>query len=89
VCQPVDVGVNKPLKTRMRSIWEVWMINEGLRLGTTVPPTRSHIAGWCSNAHKFIPATMIRSSWQHGPLSYFVPTDTGLPPNASEEGTRQ
>jgi DDE superfamily endonuclease len=29
LCQPVDIGVNKPFKNRLRSEWQTWMINEG------------------------------------------------------------
>ena len=43
LCQPVDIGVNKPFKNRLRSEWEKWMILEGLEHGTTSPPTRADI----------------------------------------------
>jgi hypothetical protein len=36
LCQPVDIGVNKPFKNRIRNQWEEWMIAEGLANGTTV-----------------------------------------------------
>ena len=37
LCQPVDVGVNKPLKTKVRNAWEEWMIDEGLSRERRVP----------------------------------------------------
>ena len=29
LCQPVDVGINKPLKAAMRAKWEEWMAAGG------------------------------------------------------------
>jgi hypothetical protein len=39
LCQPVDVGVNKPFKSRMHKLWEEWMISTGLHEGKEVTPT--------------------------------------------------
>ena len=38
LCQPVDVGVNKPFKKLIRDKWEQWMISEGIVHGTNIPP---------------------------------------------------
>ena len=46
LCQPVDIGINKPFKNRLRNQWEDWMIEEGLANGTTSPPTREDIVRW-------------------------------------------
>jgi hypothetical protein len=48
LCQPVDVGVNKPFKSRILKLWEEWMISTGLHQGNIDPPTRKNIAEWCS-----------------------------------------
>lgn len=37
--QPVDVGVNKPYKNRIRNKWEKYMLDEGLLQTKTKPPT--------------------------------------------------
>ena len=29
LCQPIDVGINKPIKTRLHELWEVWMTDGG------------------------------------------------------------
>jgi len=34
LCQPVDVGFNKPFKTNIRREWESWMLFEGIVHGT-------------------------------------------------------
>jgi hypothetical protein len=70
-CQPVDVGVNKPLKARLKQKWEAWMIDEGLQYGIIRPPTRRHIAEWCSHAYCSLPEQLVRNAWRHAPYSYF------------------
>ena len=46
LCQPVDVGFNKPFKDRIRRLWTTWMIEEGLNSGTTTAPSRERVAKW-------------------------------------------
>jgi hypothetical protein len=44
LCQPVDVGFNKPFKDQIQRQWFNWMIAEGIVHGTTSPPTRLDVA---------------------------------------------
>jgi hypothetical protein len=44
--QPLDVGINKPLKSRVRVLWEEWMIDEIDRTGLVYAPTHEDISGW-------------------------------------------
>ena len=68
LCQePVDIGVSKPFKNRIRRQWdEDWMIAEGLANGTTSPPTRQDITEWTRTAANSLPKQMIRNTWRHG-----------------------
>jgi hypothetical protein len=50
LCQPVDVGFNKPFKDRMRKHWQSWIIAKGIIHGTTIPPSRCDVAGWVDRA---------------------------------------
>jgi len=50
LCQPIDVGFNKPFKDRLRRLWTSWMISEGIIHGTTSPPTRLDVATWVDRA---------------------------------------
>jgi hypothetical protein len=50
LCQPVDVGFNKPFKDRVSPQWVSWMIAEGVIHGTTSPPTRRDVATWVDRA---------------------------------------
>ena len=67
LCQPVDIGVNKPFKNRIRhQQWEQWMIAEGLANGTTSPPTRENISEWTRIATNDLPEQMVQNAWRHG-----------------------
>lgn len=73
--QPVDVGVNKPFKNRLREYWEGWMIeNVDEEQTITVSPSREIVAGWCAAAYKSLPEGMVRNAWLHGNYRYFLPT---------------
>ena len=39
LCQPVDVGIGKPLKSRVRHSWEDWMLEQGTDVGKDKPPS--------------------------------------------------
>ena len=85
LCQPVDIGVNKPFKNRLRSEWEKWMILEGLEHGTTSPPTRADIIRWCRFAMNDLPEQMVKNAWRHAEYSWFPPPPLAAAPNGDEE----
>ena len=62
LCQPVDVGVNKPFKNRSRRKWESWMIEEGIQHGTTTPPTREDISKWSLAAMETLPKQIVKNA---------------------------
>lgn len=72
--QPVDVGINKPLKNEIRHNWEKFMLEEGLLQDRTQPPTRQVVAKWCIDALKNMDEQVVKNSWLHGDYSFF-PTD--------------
>ena len=71
LCQPVDIGINKPYKSRIKQLWESWMIQEGLIDGTTSPPTRELISEWAAIAMKELPVQIIRNAWLHSEYTWF------------------
>ena len=71
LCQPVDVGVNKPFKKLLRDRWESWMVAEGIIHGTTSPPMREKIAEWAISAKSSLTEECIKNSWRHGDYSWF------------------
>ena len=46
LCQPFDVGINKPFKCRVRQRWEEWMISGIKRTGTVESPLRTEVSVW-------------------------------------------
>ena len=46
LCQPLDVGINKPFKCRVRQRWEEWMISGIERTGTVESPSRAEVSAW-------------------------------------------
>jgi hypothetical protein len=78
LCQPVDVGFNKPFKDRMRRQWMNWMTNEGVVHGTTSPPVRLDVAKWVHNAMLEMKGEgkIIRNAWKRHDYEWFVDNDT-------------
>jgi len=74
LCQPVDVGFNKPFKDRMRRQWINWMTNEGIVHGTTSPPARLDVAKWVQNAMLEMKGRgdIIRNAWKRHDYAWFV-----------------
>lgn len=73
LCQPVDIGVNKPFKNRLCDQWEDWMIAEGLANGTTSLPTREDIVRWTRYAKANLSSQIVKNAWRHGDYSWFPP----------------
>ena len=71
LCQPVDVGINKPFKKQLRDRWESWMVVEGIIHGTTSPPMREKIAEWAIAAKSALTEECIKNVWRHGDYSWF------------------
>ena len=71
LCQPVDIGINKPYKKHMRHQWEIWMISEGMVKGTTSPSTHEQIVNWAKYANETISEVNIHNAWKHGQYSWF------------------
>jgi hypothetical protein len=78
LCQPVDVGFNKPFKDRMRRQWINWMTNEGVVHGTTSPPARLDVAKWVQNAMLEMKGRgdIIRNAWKRHDYEWFVDNTT-------------
>jgi hypothetical protein len=73
LCQPVDVGFNKPFKDRIRRLWMDWMIEEGLTSGTTTAPTRQVVAEWIDEALREMrnKTTIIKNAWMKSGFEWF------------------
>ena len=76
--QPLDVGINKPFKSRVRVLWEEWMIDEIDRTGLVYAPTREDISGWVAevvwglNGKK-----LMRNAWRKTGYDWFFEEGVG------------
>ena len=71
LCQPIDVGIAKPLKDRVRHSWEDWMIAQGIATRRFNPPSREALSEWIVGALQSLDQTLIQRSWRHGQYSFF------------------
>jgi hypothetical protein len=71
LCQPIDVGIGKPLKNRVRNMWEDWMVEQGGETLRFTPPSRQVVADWVLEATNDLSLDIIKNSWRHQPYSFF------------------
>ena len=65
LCQPIDVGINKPIKCGLRGKWEDWMVDgEGIVAGHAKEPSRKLIAEWLVEVYTNIPVGMGQNAWK-------------------------
>ena len=80
--QPIDVGIGKPFKNRMRYRWEECdMMDQYSDEAGNVERIRSvdaqrFIAQWATDSWNIIPKMAVKNSWRHKPFSYFPEEST-------------
>ena len=67
----MDIGINKPLKNRVHSRWNDFLMEQDIDRVRFEPPTRSMLAQWIVEACQSIPMTIGWNAWRHKPFSYF------------------
>jgi hypothetical protein len=56
LCQPIDVGINKPIKSGLCQKWEDWMMEgDGLVDGVAKEPSHKMVAEWVIQVYESIP----------------------------------
>ena len=74
--QPLDVGLNKPFKVRVRASWEEWMMAMINNHGVVEAPTCDDIASWVASTHWDMDGTpMMRKAWRKTGYSWFKEDD--------------
>ena len=74
LCQPVDVGINKSIKTRMREKWENWMITgDGIVNDVAKEPSRRLVAEWLVDVYMNLPGQTetVRNAWMKMGFEWF------------------
>ena len=69
--QPLDVGVNKPLKNQIRRKWEEYMLEEGLAMTVSKPLTRQRMATWVTESLDDLGKHTVKAAWRRNGYSYF------------------
>ena len=63
--KPVDVGINKPIKTRLTIMWEDWMTDgAGIVNGIAKEPSRKQVVEWLLDAYTTMTTEMGRNAWK-------------------------
>jgi hypothetical protein len=71
-CQLVDVGINKPIKSRVGKKWEEWMLRgEGIVNGFAKELSRQLVAEWVVNVYTNLPAQIVRNVWMMTGYEWF------------------
>ena len=72
LCQPIDIGVCKPLKDRMKSSCDDFIFGQ-YEAGRTKfnSPSRGELATWIYQALHDISSNTIRNSWSYGEYGYY------------------
>ncbi len=72
LCQPVDVGVNRPIKKHLMDRWEHWLFEEGgFDDGVMKTPTRKMIAEWVVPCYNAISVEVGRNAWKKRGYEWF------------------
>ena len=65
LCQPIDVGVNKPIKNKMADKWEDWLEEEEVQNGKALmTPSRELIASWVVETYWMLDAEKFKNAWR-------------------------
>ncbi len=69
--QPVDIGIGRPLKLRIRELWHEFVMERGTDTAIFRTPDRETVTKWVTDAHTTITADIIKNAWQKTVLSCF------------------
>jgi hypothetical protein len=62
--QPLDIGYNKPFKTRIHAAWEEYMINDMRKNETIASPSREEVSHWILEAYWTLEGSpIIKNAW--------------------------
>ena len=75
--QPIDVGIGKPLKDRIRRKWWDWMVSGGTDRTIFEPPTRRLACTWVDESWQELPDNVVRNAWMKTGYEYFPEIEEG------------
>ncbi len=64
LCQPIDVGVNRPIKHAMAEQWEDWIDSEGVQNGNAMAtPHHELIVTWLVKVYWTLKMDTCKKAW--------------------------
>jgi hypothetical protein len=72
LCQPIDVKINKPIKTRLREKGEDWMTDgEGIQDGVAKETSHKVVVKWLVETYTTMRGTIVRNAWMNNGFEWF------------------
>ena len=72
LCQPIDIGINKPLKCGLHGKWEEGMVEgNGIVNGQSKEPPRQMNAEWVAAVYQNIPENVGVNAWKKCGYEWF------------------
>ncbi len=72
LCQPLDIGVNKPFKQRIRHLWEEWMMEMLDRDGVIREATHKEVAEWTASVYwNIVGSKILKDTWWKTGYNWF------------------
>lgn len=69
--QPVDVGIGKPFKDRVKRQWFDWMVDQDADRPIMTNASREEAATWVAEAWRNFDPNIVRNSWRKTDFNYF------------------
>ena len=65
MCQPIDIGINKPIEIKVAEQWEDWVDTEGVKRGKEMKtPSHEDIANWVGEAYWTLNTETCKKAWR-------------------------
>ncbi len=72
LCQPLDIGVNKPFKQRIHHLWEEWMMEMLDRDGVICNAMHEEVAEWTASVYwNMVGSKILKNAWQRTGYNWF------------------
>ena len=69
--QPVDVGINKPFKDRMKRKWMEYVLAHPAEQEKFAQPSREELASWIVESIEDMDEGIVQNAWLKTNFSYF------------------
>ncbi len=72
LCQPLNIGVNKPFKQRIPHLWEEWMMEMLDQDGVICKATREEVAEWTASVYwNMMGSKILKNAWRKTGYDWF------------------